>query len=118
MNNSKENWIKNFGDIITQQLGIKIKKDLLSNCESCGNLSNNEGISKCIKGIMDDFDKIVPEKEKRHKVMNTLGEKCFNNSFADKVEQIKNNTKSTEEIIKNLNKTLGAELFTLKNNKI
>ncbi|MEJ2295896.1 MAG: DUF6144 family protein [Candidatus Lokiarchaeota archaeon] len=76
-------------------------------------------MASCVKEVMEHFDILVEEKENRKKVMEMMGYYCFENNFLKRTLQVKNQSKSIEEIIKNLNQIIGdEEYFKLKENSI
>ena len=118
MTNKYEGWIEGFGSEVGNQLGIETKQKVLDQCSSCQRISNDKEMAQCVKEIMIKFDQIVPDKEKRERVMEKLGNTCFNNFFGKIAQDIKKKSSGMVEIIQNINKLSGGEYFKLEDNKI
>jgi hypothetical protein len=104
--------------VVSDQLGKKTQQKILDQCNSCQQISNDKEMSQCVKEVMDKFDQVVPDKEKRYGVMESMGNYCFNNFFAKVAEDVKKKSNGIEEIIQNLNNLTGAEYYKLKDNKL
>ena len=118
MDNKYEDWIERFGNLLDGQLGGETKQKVLDQCTSCKKISNDEEMAQCVKEIMDQFDQVVADKDRRHSVMETMGNICFNNFFAKIAEDVKKKSEGTAEVIQNINKMSGGEYFKLKENKV
>ena len=118
MENKYKGWLEGFGSVVDDQLGVETKQKVLDQCKSCQQISNDKEMAQCVKEVMIKFDQVVSDKEKRYKVMESLGNTCFNNFFAKTAEDVKKKSNGIEEIIQNINKASGAEHFKLEDNKI
>jgi len=118
MENKYKDWIEKFGNLVDNQLGKEIKQKVLDQCVSCHQISNDKEMAKCVKEVMIQFDQEVPDKEKRHSVMEAMGNMCFHNFFAKIAEKVKEDSDGIVEIIQNINKMSGGEYFKLEGNKI
>ncbi len=110
-------WFEGFGNVVSEQIGQTIRDEILNKCENCQKISNDSEMAECLKEVMDKFDNIVENEHKRYSVMESLGNDCVQN-FLKVAEEVKNNSKGVEEIVKNLNDKLGAELFKLERKEI
>jgi hypothetical protein len=119
MEKKYDDWLNGFKTIVSEQLGTETYQKVIKNCNKCKSVENDNEMAICVKDIMENFDTIVDEKEKRSKVMETMGYYCFQNHFLSRALQVKNQSRNIEEIIKNLNQIIGdEEHFKLKGNKI
>jgi len=118
MEDKYKGWIEGFSSVVKDQLGSDTKDKILSQCQSCQTISNDKEMGLCVKEVMDTFDQVVPEQEKRRNVMETMGNYCYNTFFSKTAEEIKKKSKGIEEIIQNLNKLVGGEHFKLEGNKL
>lgn len=118
MQNKYKDWIDRFGNHVDEQLGVEIRQKVLTQCKSCHNISDDKDMAQCVKEVMDQFDQVVLDKEKQYRVMETMGNLCFNNFFAKIAEDIKKNSEGIAGIIQNLNKMSGGEYFKLEENKV
>ncbi|MFX1427437.1 MAG: hypothetical protein ACFFBE_13360, partial [Promethearchaeota archaeon] len=118
MQNKYKGWIEGFGSVVTDQLGKETKQKILNQCSLCRQISNDKEMSRCVKEVMDKFDQVVPDKDKRYGVMESMGNYCFNNFFAKLAEDIKKKSNGIEEIIQNLNNLTGTEHYKLEGNRI
>jgi len=118
MSNKYEGWIEGFGNEVGNQLGTETKQKVLDQCKSCQQISNDKEMAQCVQEVMIKFDQVVPDKEKREKVMEKLGNTCFNNFFGKIAEGIKKNSSGMAEIVQNINKLSGGEHFKLEGNKV
>jgi len=105
-------WFEGFSNVVSDQLGTSIRDEILDKCENCDKVSNDSEMSLCVKEVMERFDNTVEDRNKRYNVMEVLGNKCVQN-FLGVAEEVKKNSKNVEDIVKNLNEKLGAELFKL-----
>ncbi len=117
MEEKYKGWFEGFSNAVSDQLGINIRDDIVDKCESCHKVSNDSEMAVCVKEVMDRFDNIVEDKNKRYKVMEVLGNECVQN-FLGVAEEVKKNSKSVEDIVKNLNEKLGAKLFKMDGKEI
>lgn len=117
MEHNYKDWIVGFGNEISNQLGTKIREQILNNCEKCENISNDSEMVTCIKEIMDRFDNTVKEETKRYRVMEALGNNCVQSQLKA-AEEIREKSEGVKQIIDNLNKRFNSEIFKLEGNKI
>lgn len=110
-------WFEDFSNVISDQLGTSIRDEILDKCACCHKVSNDSEMAVCVKEVMERFDSLVEDENKRYSVMETLGVECVKN-FLKVAEEVKKNSKGVEEIVKNLNEKLGAELFKLVGKEI
>jgi len=110
-------WLERFSNAVSNQLGTNIRDKILEKCESCQEVSDDLEMALCIKDVMERFDKIVDDKNERYNVMEILGNQCVKN-FLGVATEVKKDSKGVEEIVKNLNGKLGADLFKLVGNEI
>jgi hypothetical protein len=118
MQSKYSGWIEGFGYVVTDQLGKDTKEKILSQCKTCQGISSDKEMAICVKEIMNKFDEVVLEKNKRDNVMETMGTYCFSNYFAKTAEDIKKKSTGIEEMINNLNNLVGGEHFKLEDNKV
>jgi len=118
MDKKYEDWFDGFRTIVSEKLGTQIYDKVTDDCKRCKSVRNDGEMAACIKQLMENFDNVVEEKEKRGDVMETMGYYCFQNYFLKEVLTVKNQSKGIQESINNLNKVLGHEAFKLKENKI
>lgn len=118
MENKYKGWIENFDRVVDDQLGEETKLKVLDQCKSCQQISDDKEMARCVKEVMNQFDRVVSDKEKRYCVMETMGNTCFNNFFSRIAEDIRKKSNGIAEIIQKLNKASGAEHFKLEDNKI
>jgi len=115
MEKKYDDWFDGFKTIVSEQLGSQIYDKVMNDCIKCKSVSSDPEMATCIKELMENFDSIVEEKEKRGNVMETMGYYCFQNHFLERALKVKDKSKKIEEIIKNLNETIGnQEYFKLK----
>lgn len=117
MEDKYKGWLEGFGNAVSNQLGSNIRDEIIEKCEKCESVSNDSEMAVCVKEVMERFDNIVEDESKRYNVMETLGNQCVQN-FLKVAEEVKNKSKNEDEIVKNLNEKLGAELFKLDGRKI
>jgi len=119
MEKKYKDWLNGFKTIVSEQLGAETYQIVMKNCDKCKSVANDTEMAKCVKNVMENFDSVVDEVEKRSSVMETMGYYCFQNHFLSRALQVKNQSRSIEEIIINLNRIIGdEEYFKLKGNKI
>lgn len=117
MEDKYKGWLEGFSNAVADQLGANIRDKILDKCEKCQKVSNDSEMAVCVKDIIDKFDNVVEDKNKRYSVMETLGNYCVQN-FLKVAEDVKKDSNSVEEIVKTLNEKLGAELFKVDKKKI
>lgn len=117
MEEKYKGWFEGFSNVVSEQLGKPIRDEILDKCKNCQKVSNDSEMAVCVKEVMDRFDNTVKDENKRHNVMETLGNYCVQNMLKT-AEEVKEQSESVEEIVKNLNIKFGAELFRLDGNKI
>lgn len=110
-------WFDGFGNAVSEQLGKNFRDEIIDKCEKCQKVSNDSEMAVCVKQVIDRFDDIVEDENKRYSVMETLGNQCVQ-SILPTAKDLKENSESVEELVKNLNGKFGAELFKLEGNKI
>ena len=118
MENKYKSWIEDFGKGIDEHLGEFTKQRVLDQCKSCYKVSDDKEMAQCVKEVMNKFDELVSDEEKRLSVMETMGNACFNKFFAKIAENIKKKSKDITDVIQNLNISSGAEYFKLEDKKI
>ncbi|TFF83902.1 MAG: hypothetical protein EU552_02135 [Promethearchaeota archaeon] len=119
MDKKYEDWFEGFRTIVSEKLGTQIYDDVMNDCMRCKSVKSDLEMATCIKQLMENFDNVVEEKDKRGDVMETMGYYCFQNHFLQRALKVKAESKGIEEIIKNLNQIIGEEeFFTLKENII
>jgi predicted hydrocarbon binding protein len=112
-------WLNGFRTIVSEQIGKKTYEKIAKNCAKCKSVANDSEMADCVKEIMENFDNVVDNKEKRTDVMETMGYYCFQNHFLERALQVKDQSKGLEDIIKNLNQVIGdEEYFKVKGNTI
>lgn len=118
MKDKYKSWIEDFGSVVDEQLGEETKQKVLDQCKSCQKISDDKEMAQCVKEVMIKFNEVVSNEEKRYKVMETMGNACFNRFFVKIARDTKKISNGIAEIIQNLNKASGAEHFKLEDNKI
>ena len=119
MDKKYKDWIEGFKTIVSEKLGTQIYDKVMNDCMKCKSIRNDPEMAACIKELMENLDDIVEEKEKRGNVMETMGYYCFQNHFLERALKVKDESKGIEDIIRNLNQTIGdEEYFKLKGNII
>jgi hypothetical protein len=118
MKNKYEGWIEGFGIEVGNQLGAETKQKVLDQCKSCQQISSDKEMAQCVQDIMIKFDQVVLDKEKREKVMEKLGNTCFNNFFGKIVEDLREKSNELTELIQSINNLSGGDHFKLEDNKI
>ena len=103
MENKYTGWREGFGSVLDDQLGVETQQKVLDQCKFCQKISNDKDMAKCVKGIMIQFDQVVPYKEKRYGVMEKMGKFCFNKYFAKTAELVKEKSNKIAELTQNLN---------------
>jgi hypothetical protein len=119
MEGKYQDWFDGFKTIISEQIGVKAYKNVMKDCSKCKSIPNDPEMASCVKEVMEHFDTVVDEKEKRKKIMEMMGYYCFQNNFLNRALQVKDQSKGIEEIIKNLNQIIGDDdYFKLEGNLI
>ncbi|MBY9004148.1 MAG: hypothetical protein KGD73_09280 [Candidatus Lokiarchaeota archaeon] len=118
MQDKYKGWIEGFGNVVTEQIGKDTKEKVLDQCTACQAISNDKEMAICVKEVMNKFDKIVPEKERRENVMETMGNYCFSSFFEKTANEVKEKSNGLEEAIQNLNNLMGGEHFKLEDKKV
>jgi len=119
LDNKYKDWIEDFSIVVSNQLGTDIRDEILTKCERCQNISNDSEMAVCVKEIIERFNIVVEDEIKRTSVMETMGTYCFQTFFFKNAKQVKEKSTGIEEIIKNLNESIGGgEHFKLEGNKI
>jgi len=118
MEDKYADWIKRFGSVLVDQLGVETRQKVLDHCNICQEISDDKDMAYCVKEMMVQFDHVVSENEKRYSVMEKIGLLCFNTNFAKIAERVKKKSNSIVEIIQKLNTLSGGECYKLQGNKV
>ena len=117
MEEKYHDWFEGFKTIVSEQLGEETYEKVVKDCTKCKSITNDPEMAECMKELMENFDSVVDKKEKKSRVMETMGYYCFQNHFLERALQVKDKSKGIKEIIKNLNQIIGdEEYFKLKGN--
>ncbi|NVM34992.1 MAG: hypothetical protein HWN81_05315 [Candidatus Lokiarchaeota archaeon] len=117
MEEKYKGWFEGFSNVVSEQLGTTIRDEILEKCENCQKVSNDSEMAVCVKEVMDRFDRTVKDEDKRHIVMETLGNYCVQNILKTAGE-VKEISEGVEDIVKNLNEKFDTEFVKLEGNII
>ena len=106
-------WFEGFGNAVSEKLGKNVRDEILDKCETCQKVSSDSEMAVCVKEVIDRFDDIVKDEDKRYSIMETLGNQCVQNILPT-TKELKENSEGIEELVKILTKNLVLNFLNLK----